>query len=141
MNCKDTRFEDQVSDKLNDLYKLDKLSPNELDERALKALEELPVDSALAVLSKFFESDLDHVSNKSAYLCGLMKSFRCGLHFYLMFSVCRSDDGVVIGYMCAMAEISSNSLIYKKSRRRFEWTRIKLCSRRFCLISFFFTFL
>ena len=31
-----------------------------------------------------------------------------------MFSVGRPDNAVVIGYMCAMAEISSNSLIYKK---------------------------
>jgi len=81
VNCKNTRFHDQVSDKLNDLYQLDKLSPNELDERALKALEELPLDSALAVLSKFLECDLDHVSNKSAYLCGLMKSYKQNFSF------------------------------------------------------------
>lgn len=47
-----------------------------MDERALDALREFPVDGALNVLSQFLESNLEHVSNKSAYLCGVMKTYR-----------------------------------------------------------------
>ncbi|GBP10996.1 Heterogeneous nuclear ribonucleoprotein R [Eumeta japonica] len=53
-----------------------KLAHVELDERALDALKEFPVDGALNVLSQFLESNLEHVSNKSAYLCGVMKTYR-----------------------------------------------------------------
>lgn len=48
----------------------------DLDERALDALKEFPVDGALAVLKQFLDSNLEHVSNKSAYLCGVMKTYR-----------------------------------------------------------------
>lgn len=34
------------------------------------------MDGALAVLAQFLESNLEHVSNKSAYLCGVMKTYR-----------------------------------------------------------------
>jgi len=47
-----------------------------LDTRALDALKEFPVDAALGVLSQFLDSNLLHVSNKSAYLCGVMKTYR-----------------------------------------------------------------
>ena len=47
-----------------------------MDERALDALKEFPTDGALAVLAQFMESNLEHVSNKSAYLCGVMKTYR-----------------------------------------------------------------
>lgn len=66
----------QVASKLDDIYKTGKLAHNELDERALDALKEFPVDGALNVLSQFLESNLEHVSNKSAYLCGVMKTYR-----------------------------------------------------------------
>ena len=49
---------------------------SDLDDRALDALKEFPVDGALAVLAQFLESNLEHVSNKSAYLCGVMKTYR-----------------------------------------------------------------
>lgn len=62
--------------KLDDIYKTGKLAHVELDERALDALREFPVDGALNVLSQFLESNLEHVSNKSAYLCGVMKTYR-----------------------------------------------------------------
>jgi len=52
------------------------LAHAELDERALDALKEFPVDGALNVLGQFLESNLEHVSNKSAYLCGVMKTYR-----------------------------------------------------------------
>lgn len=66
----------QVAGKLDDIYKTGKLAHVELDERALDALKEFPVDGALNVLSQFLESNLEHVSNKSAYLCGVMKTYR-----------------------------------------------------------------
>lgn len=65
-----------MATKLDDIYKTGKLAHVELDERALDALREFPVDGALNVLSQFLESNLEHVSNKSAYLCGVMKTYR-----------------------------------------------------------------
>lgn len=66
----------QVAGKLDDIYKTGKLQHVELDDRALDALKEFPVEGALNVLSQFLESNLEHVSNKSAYLCGVMKTYR-----------------------------------------------------------------
>lgn len=54
----------------------EKLLHSDLDDRALDALKEFPSEGALAVLSQFLESNLEHVSNKSAYLCGVMKTYR-----------------------------------------------------------------
>lgn len=53
-----------------------KLIHSELDDRALDALKEFPADGAQAVLQQFLESNLEHVSNKSAFLCGIMKTYR-----------------------------------------------------------------
>jgi len=53
-----------------------KLAHADLDERALDALKEFPVEGALNVLTQFLDSNLEHVSNKSAYLCGVMKTYR-----------------------------------------------------------------
>ncbi|XP_017003448.2 heterogeneous nuclear ribonucleoprotein Q isoform X3 [Drosophila takahashii] len=66
----------KVASKLDEIYKTGKLAHAELDERALDALKEFPVDGALNVLGQFLESNLEHVSNKSAYLCGVMKTYR-----------------------------------------------------------------
>lgn len=67
---------EKVAVKLDDIYKTGKLSHADLDVRALDALKEFPVDGALTVLGQFTESNLEHVSNKSAYLCGVMKTYR-----------------------------------------------------------------
>ena len=53
-----------------------KLVHSELDDRALDALKEFPADGAQSVLQQFLESNLEHVSNKSAFLCGIMKTYR-----------------------------------------------------------------
>lgn len=66
----------KVAGKLDDIYKTGKLAHSELDERALDALKEFPAEGALNVLNQFLESNLEHVSNKSAYLCGVMKTYR-----------------------------------------------------------------
>ena len=47
-----------------------------MDERALDALKEFPVEGGVQVLKQFAESNLEHVGNKSAYLCGVMKTYR-----------------------------------------------------------------
>lgn len=57
-------------------YVAGKLAHADLDERALDALKEFPVDGALNVLTQFLDSNLEHVSNKSAFLCGVMKTYR-----------------------------------------------------------------
>lgn len=69
-------LDEKVASKLDEIYKTGKLAHVDLDERALDALREFPVDGALNVLTQFLESNLEHVSNKSAYLCGVMKTYR-----------------------------------------------------------------
>ncbi|XP_072386267.1 heterogeneous nuclear ribonucleoprotein Q-like isoform X4 [Diabrotica undecimpunctata] len=69
-------LDEKVAAKLDEIYKTGKLVHVDLDERALDALKEFPVDGALNVLGQFLDSNLEHVSNKSAYLCGVMKTYR-----------------------------------------------------------------
>ncbi|XP_071441716.1 heterogeneous nuclear ribonucleoprotein R-like [Hetaerina americana] len=69
-------FDEVVATRLNEIFKTGKLAHSDLDDRALDALKEFPVDGALSVLMQFMESNLEHVSNKSAYLCGIMKTMR-----------------------------------------------------------------
>ncbi|CAL8137467.1 unnamed protein product [Orchesella dallaii] len=69
-------LDEKVAAKLDDIYSTGKLAHSDLDERALDALKEFPVDGALTVLKQFLDSNLEHVSNKSAYLCGVMKTYR-----------------------------------------------------------------
>ena len=66
----------KVAHKLDDIFKTEKLRHSDLDVRAVVALKELPVEDALAVLEKFLDSELDHVINKSAFLCGVMRTWR-----------------------------------------------------------------
>ncbi|KAJ4434027.1 hypothetical protein ANN_16346 [Periplaneta americana] len=69
-------LDEKVAGKLDEIYKTGKLAHADLDERALDALKEFPVEGALNVLTQFLDSNLEHVSNKSAYLCGVMKTYR-----------------------------------------------------------------
>lgn len=48
----------------------------ELDDRAFDALKEFECEGACAVLQQFKDSNLSHVQNKSAFLCGVMKTYR-----------------------------------------------------------------
>ena len=66
----------KVAYKLRYIYTTEKLRRSDLDERALYALKEFPVEDALAVLEKFLNSELEHVNNKSAFLCGVMRTWR-----------------------------------------------------------------
>jgi heterogeneous nuclear ribonucleoprotein Q len=52
------------------------LAHSDLDSRALDALKEFNAEGGVAVLKEFKDSNLEHVSNKSAYLCGVMKTYR-----------------------------------------------------------------
>jgi len=52
------------------------LSSGDLDARAYDAIRGLGVKEALAVLNELRQTNLQHVSNKSAFLCGLIKTFR-----------------------------------------------------------------
>jgi len=61
---------------LDKIYQTGLLSHGDLDERALDALKEFPAEGGIAVLKQFSESNLEHVTNKSAYLCGVMKTYR-----------------------------------------------------------------
>lgn len=72
----DYGLHEKVAARLEEIYKTGKLLHSDLDQRALDALKEFPPDGALGVLSQFLESNLAHVSNKSAYLCGVMKTYR-----------------------------------------------------------------
>lgn len=65
-----------VAKELIKIYETGKLTHEDLDERALDALKEYNPEDALQVLKSFCESNLEHVGNKSAFLCGQMKTFR-----------------------------------------------------------------
>ena len=69
-------IDEKVASELDTIYQSDLLSHGDLDERALDALKEFPADGGVAVLKEFKDSNLEHVSNKSAYLCGIMKTYR-----------------------------------------------------------------
>jgi len=58
------------------IYRTGKLSHSDLDERALDALKEYNPTDAIQVLKGYCEQNLEHVTNKSAYLCGQMKAFK-----------------------------------------------------------------
>ncbi|XP_037541928.1 heterogeneous nuclear ribonucleoprotein Q isoform X2 [Nematolebias whitei] len=66
----------KVAEKLEELFVAGLVAHSDLDERALEALKEFNEDGALQVLVQFKESDLSHVQNKSAFLCGVMKTYR-----------------------------------------------------------------
>lgn len=65
-----------VAKELLNIYKTGKLTQSDLDERAMDALKEFSQDDAVKVLHQFCESNLEHVTNKSAFLCGQMKTYR-----------------------------------------------------------------
>ncbi|XP_078471623.1 heterogeneous nuclear ribonucleoprotein Q-like isoform X3 [Lampetra planeri] len=66
----------KVAEKLNEIYLSGLVTHGDLDGRALEALREFSEEGAFAVLQQFKESDLSHVQNKSAFLCGVMKTYR-----------------------------------------------------------------
>lgn len=64
-----------VAQRVSEIFASGLLSPEELDDRAFEALREFNQEGALEVLDQFANSDLSHVQNKSAFLCGVMKTY------------------------------------------------------------------
>jgi len=65
-----------VATALDNIFQSGQVVSSDIDERAIEALKELSEDGALQVLSQFTDSNLQHVQNKSAFLCGVMKIYR-----------------------------------------------------------------
>ncbi|ETE67247.1 Heterogeneous nuclear ribonucleoprotein Q, partial [Ophiophagus hannah] len=72
----DAGLPQKVAGKLDEIYIAGLGAHSDLDERAIEALKEFNEEGALAVLQQFKDSDLSHVQNKSAFLCGVMKTYR-----------------------------------------------------------------
>ncbi|KAM3861152.1 heterogeneous nuclear ribonucleoprotein Q isoform 2-T2 [Diretmus argenteus] len=72
----DAGLPENVAEKLDEIYVAGLVAHSDLDERAIEALKEFNEEGALQVLVQFKESDLSHVQNKSAFLCGVMKTYR-----------------------------------------------------------------
>lgn len=72
----DLGLQEPVAAKLDSIYAEDLVKHEELDDRAFDALKEFEADGACAVLQQFRDSNLSHVQNKSAFLCGVMKTYR-----------------------------------------------------------------
>ncbi|XP_028316728.1 heterogeneous nuclear ribonucleoprotein R-like isoform X1 [Gouania willdenowi] len=66
----------KVAESLDNIFQTGLVAYVDLDERAIDALREFNEEGALTVLQQFKESDLSHVQNKSAFLCGVMKTYR-----------------------------------------------------------------
>jgi len=65
-----------VATKLTELETSEVIKIEELDDRAVEALKEFSDEDAIKVVEQFSKCDLAHVTNKSAYLCGVMKTYR-----------------------------------------------------------------
>uniref|UniRef100_A0AAY5KFX0 RRM domain-containing protein n=1 Tax=Esox lucius TaxID=8010 RepID=A0AAY5KFX0_ESOLU len=72
----DAGLPQKVAESLDNIFSTGLVAYVDLDERAIDALREFNEEGALSVLSQFKESDLSHVQNKSAFLCGVMKTYR-----------------------------------------------------------------
>ncbi len=67
---------ERLAGKLDLLVQNQFVTPEELDDRALDALKEFNEEDAIQIVDQFARSDLSHVQNKSAFLCGVMKTHR-----------------------------------------------------------------
>uniref|UniRef100_A0A673ZV94 Heterogeneous nuclear ribonucleoprotein R-like n=1 Tax=Salmo trutta TaxID=8032 RepID=A0A673ZV94_SALTR len=72
----DAGLPQKVAESLDKIFQTGLVAYTDLDERAIDALREFNEVGALSVLLQFKESDLSHVQNKSAFLCGVMKTYR-----------------------------------------------------------------
>uniref|UniRef100_A0A8C7DRE1 Heterogeneous nuclear ribonucleoprotein R-like n=1 Tax=Oncorhynchus kisutch TaxID=8019 RepID=A0A8C7DRE1_ONCKI len=72
----DAGLPQKVAESLDKIFQTGLVAYTDLDERAIDALREFNEEGALSVLLQFKESDLSHVQNKSAFLCGVMKTYR-----------------------------------------------------------------
>ena len=67
---------ERLAAKIDYLVQSEVITPEELDDRAVDGLKEFSEDDAIQVIDQFAKSDLSHVQNKSAFLCGVMKTYR-----------------------------------------------------------------
>ncbi|XP_062342907.1 heterogeneous nuclear ribonucleoprotein R-like isoform X1 [Osmerus eperlanus] len=72
----DAGLPQKVAESLDNIFQTGLVAYADLDERAIDALREFNEEGAMSVLLQFKESDLSHVQNKSAFLCGVMKTYR-----------------------------------------------------------------
>lgn len=96
-----------------------KLSPEDLDERAMDALKEYNPDDAIAVLKQFCESSLEHVGNKSAFLCGMMKTYRQNKKQGAQASPARGPDPNKLSVSQGQISYVSNIDKHKKRMKHF----------------------
>ena len=70
-------LDSRLAHRLCQLFSSNKLTISDLDDRAIAALKDYGnVARAICILDEFESSDLEHVANKSAFLCCLMKTHR-----------------------------------------------------------------
>lgn len=69
----DYGIDEGVAAELDRIHQSGLLAEGDLDERAMDAIKEFPAERALDVLAEFKQSNLEHVANKSAFLCSIMK--------------------------------------------------------------------
>jgi len=67
---------ERLAAKIDYLVQSEVITPEELDDRAVDGLKEFTEEDAIQVIDQFAKSDLSHVQNKSAFLCGVMKTYR-----------------------------------------------------------------
>lgn len=67
---------ERLAAKIDYLVQSEIITPEELDDRAVDGLKEFSEEDAIQVIEQFAKSDLSHVQNKSAFLCGVMKTYR-----------------------------------------------------------------
>ncbi|KAL3884588.1 hypothetical protein ACJMK2_024720 [Sinanodonta woodiana] len=71
----DFGIDESVAVELVRFFKKENIGYDDLDERARVAIKEFPPKDAKLMMKVVLKSDLEHVVNKSAYLCGQMKIF------------------------------------------------------------------
>lgn len=69
-------LDEQVARELDELFQAGMMRRDEVDQRAMDGLRGLSAEAGLSVLAELKGSSLSSVSNKSAYMCGIMKSLR-----------------------------------------------------------------
>jgi heterogeneous nuclear ribonucleoprotein R len=75
-NLLELGLEESVAREVDGMFLAGLMRRDELDQRAIDGLKGLAVEHALAVLEELKASNLPAVSNKSAYMCGIMKALR-----------------------------------------------------------------
>lgn len=72
----DAGLPQKIAEKLDEIYAAGLVAHINLDERTIKALKEFIEVGTVAVLQQFKDRDLSHVQKKSAFVCGVMKTYR-----------------------------------------------------------------